>query len=116
MKKILIVEDSQLYYKFFKRVIKDANIIWAKNGMEAMEIYKKEKPSLVLVDIILPRMDGIELIKNIKAMDENARVVVLTGLDQEDVIKDALKAGAMDYITKDTDIEELRNKILEKMH
>ncbi len=116
MKKMLLVEDSKLYYNFIKNIITEAEILWAKNGREAIEIYKKEKPSLVVVDIILPEMSGIEVIEKIKEIDKKANIIVISGMDKKDMIKDAKKAGARDYIVKDSNVKNLRYKILKNLN
>ena len=113
MKKLLLADDSELFYKFLKDVLKKENvkIIWAKNKIEAIEKFKNEKPELVLVDIILSDSSGINVIKELRALDEKANIMVISGLDKQEVIKEALKAGAKDYIVKNVSPRYFREKI-----
>ncbi len=116
-KKILLVDDSKLFYRFVKDVLKKENIeiVWAQNMSEAVEKYGKEKPDLTMVDIILTDISGVEVIKKIKEIDPEANIVVISGLDKEYVIKEALDAGAKDYIIKNTSISFFRQKVLENL-
>ncbi len=116
MKKILLVEDSELYYNFLVDVIKDVEISRAKDGEEAIETYQREMPSLVLVDIILPDMSGIDVIKRIKEIDGKANIIAISGMDKKDIVRDAKKAGARDYIVKDLNVKSLREKILKNLY
>ena len=113
-RKILLVDDSQLFYRFVKDVLKKENvdIVWAKTMKEAVEKYQKEKPNLTMVDIILTDISGVDVIRKIKEIDPEANIVVISGLDKEYVIKEALDAGARDYIIKNTSISFFRQKIL----
>jgi len=113
-KKILLVDDSQLFYRFVKDVLKkeDIEIVWAKSMKDAVEKFKAEKPDLTLVDIILTDTSGVDVIRKIKEVDPEANIVVISGLDKEYVIKEALDAGASDYIIKNTSISFFRQKVL----
>ncbi len=114
MKSVLLVDDSPLFYNFVRDVLKKENIeiIWAKNGKEALSILKERVPNLVMVDIILSDMNGIELIRKIKEMNDKVKVIVITGLDKDYVAEDAFEAGAEDYIVKNIPIKEFREKVL----
>jgi len=114
MKKLLLADDSELFYKFLSDVLKkeDIKIIWARNKKEAIEKFQNEKPDLVLVDIILSDSNGLEVIKELKNLDDKANIMVISGLDKQDVIKEALDAGARDYIVKNVSPKYFREKIL----
>ncbi|MFI3156050.1 MAG: response regulator [Methylococcaceae bacterium] len=104
MKKILIVEDE----KALVEVLRDEfnlhkyTVVVAYNGEEAMEKIQKEKPDFVLLDLLLPRKDGFEVLKEIKEDRElrHIPVLVLSNLGQDDDIKKALGLGAVDYFVK----------------
>ncbi len=117
MRRIMLVDDSQLFYKFVSDVLKneDVEIVWAKSGEEALRKYKEEKPELVLVDIILSDANGVEIIKKLKDMDNEANIMVISGLDKGSVIKEALDAGAKDYLVKNVSVPYFRKKILENL-
>ncbi len=72
----------------------------ASNGLQAVELYKKEKPDVVTMDITMPEMDGIEAVKQIKAFDPSAKVIMCSAMGQQSMVMDAIKAGAKDFIVK----------------
>lgn len=117
MNKLLLADDSELFYKFLRDVLKKESIeiIWAKNKKEAIEKFKEEKPDIVLVDIILSDSNGIDVIKELKALDKDANIMVISGLDKQDVIKEALDAGARDYIVKNVSPKYFREEILKAL-
>ncbi len=103
MARILIVDDSQFMRSILKNLLtpKGHEVVGeASNGREAIEKYKKLRPDLVLLDIVMPDMDGLETLKEIKKIDPNAKVIMCTALGQQKIVIDALKAGARGYIVK----------------
>ncbi|WP_017727322.1 response regulator [Halalkalibacterium ligniniphilum] len=101
--KILIVDDAS----FMRMMIKD---ILSKNGFDvvgeaidgaqAVEKYKELSPDLVTMDITMPEMDGITALKEIKAYDPNAKVIMCSAMGQQAMVIDAIQAGAKDFIVK----------------
>ena len=99
MAKILIVDDAA----FMRMMIKDIltkNGSEAANGVEAVELYKSHQPDLVTMDITMPEMDGIEAVKQIKAVNPAAKVIMCSAMGQQSMVMDAIKAGANDFIVK----------------
>ncbi len=103
-KKILICDDSILARKQLMDAIKEdgdgAIFIEGKNGSEAVELYKKEKPDIVFMDIVMPEKDGTEALADIKEIDPNALIIIVSSVGTQDQLKAAIKLGAKDFIQK----------------
>ena len=102
-KNILICDDAA----FMRMMIKDIltkngyNIVGeAENGAKAVEKYAELKPDLVLMDITMPEMDGIEALKKIKAADANASIIMCSAMGQQAMVIDSIQSGAKDFIVK----------------
>ncbi len=107
---ILLVDDEphiRKYVSLILRTLGDPIIVEAGNGEEALAAYRRDDPDLVLMDVNMPRMDGIETLKALRAYDPKAAVIMLTSLANRDTIEQALEAGALNYIRKDTPREEI---------
>ena len=83
----------------------------ASNGREAVELWKRERPDVTLLDLRMPELDGVEVIKEIRAIDKKARIIVLTTFDGDEDIYRAIQAGAKGYLLKDVPREALMNSI-----
>lgn len=108
--KILVVDDA-LFMRVTLRNILNANgyeqVLEAKDGEEALKVYEQERPELVLMDISMPVMDGIEALKNIRRIDEKAVVVMCSAVGQEAMILEAVQSGASDFIVKPFEPEHI---------
>ena len=113
MPKILIVDDAEfLRMRISKMLIGDGyEVVEAENGKQAVEFYKEHSPNVVLMDITMPEMDGLTALKEIKAFDAAAKVVMLTALGQESVVLEAIKSGARDFVVKPFERERVLNAI-----
>jgi two-component system chemotaxis response regulator CheY len=101
--KILLVDDSAFMRSILKGLLlKDPYEVVgeASNGVEALELYKRLRPDLVTMDIVMPEMDGIETVKAIRAFDPSARIVMVSAMGQQGMVIDAIQAGARDFIIK----------------
>ena len=114
--KILIVEDEEILLTALSEELKQEgfNVIGAHDGVEGVEMAGKEKPDLILLDLVMPRLDGLGALKQMKENPEikDIPVVILTNLSDYGKVSDALTLGAMDYLVKaNYRLEELVNKI-----
>ncbi len=113
---ILLVDDEPHIRKFVSLILKQLGtpqLFEAGNGEEALAVYKRENPDLVLLDISMPLMDGLETLKKIKEFDPDAVVIMLTSLVNRQSIEEALANGAANYIRKDTPKEEISRALTE---
>jgi DNA-binding NarL/FixJ family response regulator len=83
----------------------------ASNGREALELWKQEQPDVTLLDLRMPEMDGVDVIREIRATDKSARIIVLTTFDGDEDIYRAIRAGAKGYLLKDITREALMDSI-----
>ncbi len=101
MAKILISDDSQFMRKILSDILTKNgfdNIIEAVNGEQAVEKFKSEKPDLMLLDVIMPEKDGIEVAKEL--IPQGAKVIMVSAVGQDDMIKQAKDLGVLGYIIK----------------
>jgi two-component system chemotaxis response regulator CheY len=106
MANILIVDDSKFMRKMLSDILTEQGyqvVGEAENAWEAVEFYKKFKPDLVTLDIIMPKVEGTDAISALKGMirfSRQAKVVVVSAMGQEEVVKEFIQAGAKDFIIK----------------
>ena len=102
-KKVLIVDDAAFMRMLLKDIITKAGfevVGEASNGKEAVEKYKELKPDIVTMDITMPEMNGIEAVKEIKKIDPNAKIIMVSAMGQQAMVIEAIQAGARDFIVK----------------
>jgi len=116
-KMILAVDDDpkQLELLAVKLAESDYRLIIAQSGQEALKVINMEKPALVLLDIMMPEMDGFETLKRIKAIDPNISVAMVTSIWDNEEGKRCMEAGAFEYVTKPIDFNHLKDVILIKL-
>lgn len=103
MTKILIVDDAAFMRMMIKDNLKKAgytDFVEASDGEQAIMKYEEEKPSIVLLDITMPVMDGIQVLHAIKQKDPDAKVIMCSAMGQEGMVVEAIKLGALDFIVK----------------
>lgn len=103
MAKVMICDDAA----FMRMMIKDILVkngyeiaAEAENGLKAVEQYPEAKPDLVLMDITMPEVDGIEAVRRIKTLDSNANIIMCSAMGQQAMVIEAIQAGAKDFIVK----------------
>ncbi len=115
--KILIVDDTETMRLYEHMLLSGQgyDLDLAENGVEALEKIKENKPDLVLLDIMMPKMDGIECCRRIKSEDatREIKVVMVTTKSEYEKVKQAFAAGCDDYVTKPIDRVELLSKLKE---
>lgn len=114
---ILVVDDEAVIRDLCAKVLKGYHILQAEDGEEALRILEQEPVDVVLTDVMMPHLNGIELLKTVKEREPNQAVVVMTGFADKDVILRALKADADDFISKPINLLQLKttiDKVLEK--
>ena len=113
---ILLVDDEAHIRKYVALILKQlgaTKIVEATNGEEAITIFQQLKPDLVLLDISMPLMNGLETLKKLKAIDPESTVIMLTSMVNRQSIDEALALGAANYIRKDNPKEEIAQAIKE---
>ncbi len=103
MSRILIVDDAAFMRMMLKDILEKHGyqvVGEASNGLKAIELYKKDKPDIVTMDITMPEMDGIEALKEIMNFDPNANIIMCSAMGQQGMVMDAIKSGAKDFIVK----------------
>lgn len=116
MAKLLIVDDEvdvrEFAANFFRR--RKVEVITAGSGAEALALFEKEKPHLTLLDIKMDNMDGVQTLKRLKAMDKNAKVVMVTGKkpEEDESFKRCRELGALNYIHKPLELDELERIVI----
>jgi CheY-like chemotaxis protein len=108
--KVLVVDDEAHIRKFVIELVKslgEPEILQAANGTEALEIYERERPVLVLLDVNMPRVDGIETLRRMKLMDPGCTVIMLTSLVNRQTVEECLHLGAVAYLRKDNPPDDM---------
>lgn len=103
-KKILVCDDSVLARKQLMDAVKEiadgATFIEGKNGAEAVELYKSEKPDIVFMDIVMPEKDGNTALSEIRDFDSDATIIIVSSVGTQEQLKKAIQLGAKDFIQK----------------
>lgn len=109
LKKVLVVDDELSSCEILREFLMDQGYetLMALSGDEALETYQRERPDLVLLDVRMPDKDGLETLREIKALDPDADVVMVTALHEREMGLKAMVEGAFDYVTKPLDCRYL---------
>jgi two-component system, chemotaxis family, chemotaxis protein CheY len=112
MKRLLVVDDALFMRRLIRGVAAEAG--WdvvgeAGNGAEAVTLYQQHHPDLVTMDLVMPVMGGLEALRQIRSLDPQAKVVVVTALDQKQALMDSIRDGAIDFIVKPFERQRVLN-------
>jgi two-component system, chemotaxis family, chemotaxis protein CheY len=115
MRRLLVVDDALFMRKMICGVAAEAG--WevvgeAGDGAEAISQYQKLRPDLVTMDLVMPVMGGLEALRQIRALDPEARVVVVTALDQKQALMDSIQDGAIDFVVKPFERQRILNLLV----
>ena len=107
---VLIVDDIPFVRKTLKQILMNLGyrvVGEAETGEEAVALYQETKPSLVTMDLVMPIMNGVEATKKILQFDSSAKIIILSAMMQENLVTEAIVAGAKDYIMKPFQTDEV---------
>lgn len=113
---ILLIDDESHIRKYIGLILKQLGqpkILEASNGEEGIATYQRENPDLVLLDVNMPKMDGLEALRKLKEIDPDCVVIMLTSLANRETIEQAVELGAVNYVRKDTPKDEMAKAFAE---
>lgn len=116
-KKVLVVDDQYGIRVLVKEVFSKypLQVLQAANGIQALEMVQIERPDLILLDMKMPGMDGLEILRRLKKMDETLKVIMMTAYGELDMVEEATNLGALAHFTKPFDIEDLRSEVIRQL-
>ncbi len=111
--KVLIVDDQFGIRTLLNEILQKEGyeVFQAANGIQALEIVNKHAPDLVLLDMKIPGMDGLEILQELKKIDPHIRVIIMTAYGELDMIEQTKTLGALAHFSKPFDIEEIRTAV-----
>lgn len=112
--KILLADDARFVRMMMREILArfgHTNILEAKNGLEAVTIYKQNFPALTILDITMPELDGLSALKEIISFDPAAKIIMCSAISHSGIIREALDLGALAFIEKPFQAEEFGNSI-----
>lgn len=108
---LMIVDDALIMRMKIGDVARAAGwnvVAEATNGEEAIELYELHQPDMVTLDMVMPKLDGLAALRQIRKANPNARIVMVSAVDQKEKLRDCITSGAMDFIVKPFDPARLR--------
>ncbi len=110
-KRLLVVDDALFMRKRIREIAEDVG--WeiageAANGEEALSLYQQQQPDLVTLDIVMPKLDGVSALKQLMRHDPQARIVMVSAVNQKSKLAECIQAGAIDFIVKPFEKATLR--------
>jgi len=108
--RLLIVDDATIMRMRISGVAREAGweiVAEATNGVEGLARYREQRPDLVTLDIVMPELDGVEMLRQLRSEDPAARVVMVSAVDQRAKLRECIALGALDFVVKPFDKERL---------
>ena len=108
--RLLVIDDATIMRMRIAGIAREAGwevVAEATNGLEGLARYEEHRPDLVTLDIVMPELDGVETLRTLHITDPNARVVMVSAVDQRAKLRDCLALGALDFVVKPFDKERL---------
>ena len=117
MPRVLIVDDEPHAVELLSEFLtgKGYQVLTASNGDEALCKVKEERPHLVLLDVCMPKMSGLEVLRRVREIDQEVGIIMVTAVHEEETGRKALTMGAFDYITKPLDLRYLEQSLWTKI-
>jgi two-component system chemotaxis response regulator CheY len=117
MPKVLVVDDAAFMRASLRKILEPAGfeVSEAENGAVAVNTYQEVAPDVVTMDITMPEKDGIQAVKEIRALDPAAKIIMVSALGQENMVKQAILSGAKDFVVKPFDGERVVESIKKAM-
>ena len=117
MSRVLVVDDEPHALELLTEFLtaKGYEVITASNGDEALCKVKEERPHLILLDVCMPKMSGLEVLHRVREIDREVGIIMVTALHEEETGRMALRLGAFDYITKPLDFKYLERSLFHKI-
>lgn len=115
--RILIVDDEEDICRTLSDFLTDCGyeVLQATSGEEAIRLVKAARPHLILLDIRMPEMDGLEILRRVRAVDQEVGVIMITAFTDITIAQESLKSGASDFVTKPIDLDYLETSIRVKI-
>ena len=117
MPRVLIVDDEPHAVELLQEFLtgKGYEVVTASNGEEALRQVKEERPHLILLDVCMPKMSGLEVLRRVREIDQEVGIIMVTAVHEEETGRKALTMGAFDYITKPLDLKYLEQSLWTKV-
>lgn len=117
MPRVLVVDDEPDARELLQEFLagKGYEVLTASDGEEALQRVEAERPHLIFLDVRMPKMDGLEVLKRVREIDQEVGVIMVTALREEEIGRQALELGAFDYITKPLDLKYLEQSLWVKI-
>jgi DNA-binding response OmpR family regulator len=115
--KVLIVDDEPSICRALRQFLENRGfqVLVAHDGFQALEAYSWGRPDVVLLDVLMPKMSGLVVLRELRALDPGANVIMVTAVHEENLARQALSEGAFDYITKPIDPAYLELALMTKI-